>query len=53
MKPDPTNSARQRAYKARQKAKGLTEVRGIYAPAAEHARIRSEARESLKTPPAR
>lgn len=42
-----TTAERQRAYKARKAAEGLTEVRGIFAPLEKHAAIREAAAKVL------
>ena len=39
-----TNAARQAAYRARKAAAGTTEVRGIFAPPADHAAIKEAAK---------
>lgn len=43
-----TTAERQRAYKARKAEAGLTEVRGIYAPAERHHAIREAAAKVLR-----
>jgi hypothetical protein len=40
---DPTATARKAAERARKKAEGLEEVRGIYAPKSKHDKIRAMA----------
>lgn len=40
-----TNAQRQAAYKARQRAAGLAEVRGIWARPADHAAIKAAAKQ--------
>ena len=43
-----TTTERQRAYRARQRAANLLEVRGIFLPQALHAALKAHARNLLK-----
>lgn len=43
-----TTTERQRAYRARQKAALLSEVRGIFLPQSMHAALKAHARKLLK-----
>lgn len=45
-----TTAERQREFKARKAAEGMTEVRGIFAPPDRHADIREAAAKALRKP---
>ncbi len=45
-----TNAERQKALRKKRQEAGITEIRGLYAPANLHPAIRQMVREFLKTP---